>query len=520
MAVYRMKQSGHKIYGLIEYLVDKDTDINLLPLDDVPGSNAISLETGKIYYMNGKHEWIAKPAEGGNGATQAYVDAELAKKLDLMPGDEHTNGNAYNLPYYFSTSADANKVVVKAHTVSLDGNKTYGEYTMDVAGATSTTAGLMTAADKNKLDGIDLSPYAKTTEVNTTVNNAIADLIDGAPEALDTLKELADNFDGVATKTWVESKGYLTEALPEGTEAGQALVYNGEEWTKQLGYGYELAPETNINFDGDTDGLTEIATAYFPFFKLPYSGYLPQVDDLMGRTVYYKYNGSLETSEWNADDVQMSPEGTLELKKDNFTDTMIIVYDDTTMSKYDDGLFTKGIWVAKQDDSNYIMDIYFGPVITQIDSKFIPSDDNKANVDDVVYLNEDQTIGGEKEFTNPISFESGLSTTSYGQGGVSIGAFAQPLTKYNFATDGSDYVVDGELTVAAREWVENQGYLTSDSMPEICDNLETDDSNMALSAAQGVALKALIDAGGSGGATYTAGSGISIDDDNVISQVI
>jgi len=150
-----------------------------------------------------------------------------------------------------------------------------------------------------------------------------------------------------------------------------------------------LAPETNISFNGDTTGLTKIETSFFPFYKLSYNGYLPTSDDLMGRTVYFKYNDELSNSEWNSDDIQMSPEGTLELMKDNFSDTMIIVYDDITLSKYDDKEFTKGIWVAKQDDANHITDIYFGPVITQIDSKFIPSDDNKANVDDVVNITED-----------------------------------------------------------------------------------------------------------------------------------
>jgi len=250
-----------------------------------------------------------------------------------MLGDEYTAGNAYNLPYFFETEANANKIVVKAKTVTLDGNKTHNEYTMDVLPATITTAGLMSAADKEKL------------------NNAITDLTNYAT--------INDVNNAIANYNWEEQ----IESFPEGTESTQALIYNGTEWIKQSGYGYEIAPETNISFNGNINNLAKIETSYFPFYKLSYNGYLPTADDLMGQTVYFKYNGELEVSEWNSDDIQSSPEGTLEIMKDNFSDTMIIIYEDTTFSKYDDKEFTKGIWIAKQDDANYIADIYFGPVI-------------------------------------------------------------------------------------------------------------------------------------------------------------
>jgi len=64
------------------------------------------------------------------------------------------------------------------------------------------------------------SKFRTEEQVNTAINAAIADVIDGAPETLDTLKELADNFEGVATQTWVQSQGYITEGIPEGTETG------------------------------------------------------------------------------------------------------------------------------------------------------------------------------------------------------------------------------------------------------------------------------------------------------------
>jgi len=95
----------------------------------------------------------AKIAAEETRATAAEA-ALQAGKLDVMPGDEYTAGNAYNLPYFFETTADATKATVTAHTVTLDGNKTHGQYSLDVVSATTTVAGLMSAADKDKLDGI------------------------------------------------------------------------------------------------------------------------------------------------------------------------------------------------------------------------------------------------------------------------------------------------------------------------------------------------------------------------------
>ncbi len=61
------------------------------------------------------------------------------------------------------------------------------ENTHTHAAATSETAGFLSAADKTKLDA------APTTEtMNSAISKAISDLIGGAPETYDTLKEIAD----------------------------------------------------------------------------------------------------------------------------------------------------------------------------------------------------------------------------------------------------------------------------------------------------------------------------------------
>jgi len=129
------------------------------------GNNVAVIKHNNAYYYD-----VMSAVDLSNYYTKTEVDtkvtdeksareaADLALqngKLDIMPGDEHTAGNAYNLPYFFKTSADANKVTVTAETVTLDGNKTYGSYSMDVPAATTTKAGLLSAADKAIVDSVD-----------------------------------------------------------------------------------------------------------------------------------------------------------------------------------------------------------------------------------------------------------------------------------------------------------------------------------------------------------------------------
>lgn len=53
-----MKNSGHVTYGLKEYVVDSESDIELLPVDGVMGSSAFVIESGEVYMLNGKKEWV------------------------------------------------------------------------------------------------------------------------------------------------------------------------------------------------------------------------------------------------------------------------------------------------------------------------------------------------------------------------------------------------------------------------------------------------------------------------------
>lgn len=49
--------SGHTTYGIKEYVLDTEEEINELPLSDPMGSTAFIIENSVVYMMNGKKEW-------------------------------------------------------------------------------------------------------------------------------------------------------------------------------------------------------------------------------------------------------------------------------------------------------------------------------------------------------------------------------------------------------------------------------------------------------------------------------
>lgn len=53
-----MKTNGHVTYNLKEFVVDTEADIKLLPLDCAMGSTAFVINTGDVYMLNGKKEWV------------------------------------------------------------------------------------------------------------------------------------------------------------------------------------------------------------------------------------------------------------------------------------------------------------------------------------------------------------------------------------------------------------------------------------------------------------------------------
>lgn len=52
MGINIYSNSGHTAYGIKEFIVDKIADIDDLPLDCPPGSAALCLEDGKVYFCS------------------------------------------------------------------------------------------------------------------------------------------------------------------------------------------------------------------------------------------------------------------------------------------------------------------------------------------------------------------------------------------------------------------------------------------------------------------------------------
>ena len=56
MGINIYSNSGHTAYGIKEFIVDKFADIDKLPLDCQPGSAALCLEDGKVYFYRKSDE--------------------------------------------------------------------------------------------------------------------------------------------------------------------------------------------------------------------------------------------------------------------------------------------------------------------------------------------------------------------------------------------------------------------------------------------------------------------------------
>ena len=53
-----MKNGGRVTYDLNEYVVDSEDDVKLLPREVAMGSTAFVINTGDVYMLNGKKEWV------------------------------------------------------------------------------------------------------------------------------------------------------------------------------------------------------------------------------------------------------------------------------------------------------------------------------------------------------------------------------------------------------------------------------------------------------------------------------
>ena len=56
--ISQLRQSGHKTYGLQEFVCDTPEDLDDLPVDAKMGSTAFVISTSSLYMINSQGEWV------------------------------------------------------------------------------------------------------------------------------------------------------------------------------------------------------------------------------------------------------------------------------------------------------------------------------------------------------------------------------------------------------------------------------------------------------------------------------
>lgn len=49
---------GHTVYGVTEYVIDSEDDVQSLPTSAKPGSTAICIATSSVYMLNSERKWV------------------------------------------------------------------------------------------------------------------------------------------------------------------------------------------------------------------------------------------------------------------------------------------------------------------------------------------------------------------------------------------------------------------------------------------------------------------------------
>lgn len=81
-----MSKSGHTTYGLTEYVLDEEKEVNNLSVLDAPGSTAYIIATGNSYILSGgsrtwkKMKLVSASGSGSNAEAEARI-AELETQV-------------------------------------------------------------------------------------------------------------------------------------------------------------------------------------------------------------------------------------------------------------------------------------------------------------------------------------------------------------------------------------------------------------------------------------------------------
>ena len=76
-----MSKSGHTTYGLTEYVLDEEKEVNNLSILDAPGSTAYVIATGNSYILSGgSRTWKKmKLVSAGGSGNRAETEAQIAE---------------------------------------------------------------------------------------------------------------------------------------------------------------------------------------------------------------------------------------------------------------------------------------------------------------------------------------------------------------------------------------------------------------------------------------------------------
>lgn len=65
-------QHGQISYGIVHYVIDEEREVAFLPTKVSPASTCEVIETGNIYILNNKLQWVLKKIKGGSETIEVY----------------------------------------------------------------------------------------------------------------------------------------------------------------------------------------------------------------------------------------------------------------------------------------------------------------------------------------------------------------------------------------------------------------------------------------------------------------
>jgi hypothetical protein len=62
-----IRQNDKQQYGVMEYIVDEESEVSTLPTTASPGSTCLVIETSTTYMLNNKKQWVKVKFKSGSG---------------------------------------------------------------------------------------------------------------------------------------------------------------------------------------------------------------------------------------------------------------------------------------------------------------------------------------------------------------------------------------------------------------------------------------------------------------------